>query len=406
MALLPLAHWRTVGRVGGGEPAPWEYRAPEASSLLFGPRAAWYDGARLYVADTGHHRLLVWDGLPGSDGQPPDRVLGQADLSGDRPNAGGDPGPATLHMPVGIWSDGQRLVVADAWNNRVLIWMDPPRRSGQPADLVLGQPDFAHTAPNQGGEPHAGTLHWPFGVSSDGRRLVVADTGNRRVLIWHTFPTQSGAPADQVLGQPDFRSHRENAGGRPGLVGMRWPHACSLAAGRLAVADAGNHRVLLWPRLPGGNGAPAAAVLGQPGPEDTLDNAGGLPAAHTLRFPYGLAAAGDAVWVADTGNSRLLFWDDPWPAAAAGRHGLPAAGVWGQPDFASGGENRWLAMGPDTLNWPFAVQVCGSGLVLVADAGNHRVLALHRASDGKGGEVAPVGPRRAGGRYGWPASLR
>ena len=33
-------------------------------------------------------------------------------------------------------------------------------------------------------------------------RLLVADTANRRVLIWNTLPT-SNRPADAVLGLPD-----------------------------------------------------------------------------------------------------------------------------------------------------------------------------------------------------------
>lgn len=405
MALLPLDCVRVMGRPSPSEPDPWQVKAIQAPGGFFAPRAAWYDGTRLYVADTGHHRVLVWHGFPAQDGEPPHLVLGQRDMAGDQPNAGGTPGPDTLYMPVGLWSDGTRLVVADAWNHRVLIWLQPPVCNGQPADLVLGQPDFRQVQPNRGGSVGPDTLHWPFGIASDGRRLVVADTGNRRVLIWHTFPTANGEPAHQVLGQRDFASHSENAGGRPGLLGMRWPHACALAGDRLAVADAGNHRVLLWPHLPVENGVPAAAVLGQPHPDSTMDNAGGQPGAHTLRFPYGVAAAGSQVWVADTGNSRLLLWDNPWEAAATGQMGTPASGVWGQPDFASNGENRWLAMGPDTLNWPFSVQVCDGGLVLVADTGNHRVLALRPSPHGgRGeGELPATGQRRY--LRMWPQSM-
>ena len=38
---------------------------------------------------------------------------------------------------------------------------------------------------------------------SDGTRLFIADGGNDRVLVFNHIPTQNGAEADIVLGQPD-----------------------------------------------------------------------------------------------------------------------------------------------------------------------------------------------------------
>ncbi len=85
-----------------------------------------------------------------------------------------------------LWSDGRRLVVADAWNHRVLIWHDFPGRHGQEADVVVGQPDFNSNLPNVEGigkAPSAKTLNWPYGVFSDGQSLWIADTGNHRVVF-------------------------------------------------------------------------------------------------------------------------------------------------------------------------------------------------------------------------------
>ncbi len=47
-------------------------------------------------------------------------------------------------------------------------------------------------------------LNFPRYALSDGTRLFVADGGNDRVLIFNTIPTQNGAAADEVLGQPNF----------------------------------------------------------------------------------------------------------------------------------------------------------------------------------------------------------
>src|SRR3984885_14110318 len=70
----------------------------------------------------------------------------------------------------------------------------------QGASLVLGQPDFTST----NYQTSANGMRLPTGVATDGRNLVVADTANNRVLLWKEIPTQIGQPADIVIGQPDF----------------------------------------------------------------------------------------------------------------------------------------------------------------------------------------------------------
>ena len=76
------------------------------------------------------------------------------------------------------------MIVADAWNHRVLIWHSIPTVYGQPADAVVGQENFTNTQPNRAGigaDPGADTLYWPYEVWSQNNCLWIADTGNRRV---------------------------------------------------------------------------------------------------------------------------------------------------------------------------------------------------------------------------------
>ncbi len=47
------------------------------------------------------------------------------------------------------------------------------------------------------------TLAFPRFALSDGKRLYVADSGNDRVLVYETIPTQNAPAADVILGQPD-----------------------------------------------------------------------------------------------------------------------------------------------------------------------------------------------------------
>jgi len=264
-------------------------------------------GGPLAVCDTGHHRLLVWGRVPEADDAPPDLVIGQRDRAGEARNAGGTVGAATLNMPTGIAAGQGVLAVADAWNHRVLLWHGWPSSANRPADIVLGQPDTTSAAANRGlARPRADTLNWCFGVAIDGDRLFVADTGNRRVLVWDGIPTAHGAPADLVLGQADFGCRDLDAGGGAPGVGMAWPHMVAADADRVLVADAGMHRIMVWNRLPGRCGAPCDVVLGQPDHARTDANRLGGPTRASLSQPYGVALTDGRVVVADTGNSRLL----------------------------------------------------------------------------------------------------
>ncbi len=241
-------------------------------------------------------------------------------------NGNGPTSAATLNVPTGVAVGGGLMAEADAWNHRVLLWRGYPRTSHAPADIVLGQEDFASTLANRGSSaPTAATLHWPYGVAIIGERLFVADTGNRRVLVWNAIPQTHGAPADLVLGQKDFETRDDNAGDSVGAGGMRWPHAMAMADNRLFLADAGNNRVMVWNALPTANGAPCDFVLGQTNFAAAEHNASAYnPTAATFNMPYGVAVRDGELLIADTANSRLLGSDED--TLRDGRDGLAPCG--------------------------------------------------------------------------------
>jgi len=116
--------------------------------------------------------------------------------------------------------------------------------SGSTADRVLGQFDFTHVAANL---VDAKGLSTPHAVAIDSsttpNRIYVADAENSRVLGWKNAAAfANGAPADLVIGQPDFISND--------CVGATASSLCTpLAAavdvaGNLYVADSSNSRVL------------------------------------------------------------------------------------------------------------------------------------------------------------------
>jgi hypothetical protein len=351
---------------------------PDASTT-FGPRSACLCGADgpLWIADTGHHRLLGWARRPTRDDQPADWLIGQPDFSREGRNAKGAASATTLNVPTGIARCGQGIAVADAWNHRVLIWHRMPTAHNTPADVVLGQSDFSSTDANRGADtPTAQTLFWPYGLYWDGLHLWVADTGNRRVLMWHSVPREHGAPADLVLGQSGFLSRDENGGGSPDACSMRWPHAIAQAGSRLFITDAGNNRIMIWNAIPAASGAPCDQVLGQRNFADVDHNQSLYwPSDATLHMPYGVAAVGRWCIAADTANSRLIAWPaEDW------RTGASASALTGQVEFNAKGDNAWAPPTRRSLCWPYGISVC-AGLAVVADSGNNRVLVWDLAQE-------------------------
>jgi sugar lactone lactonase YvrE len=257
--------------------------------------------------------------------------------------------------------------------------------SGTTGDRVLGQFDFAHNAANL---VDAKGLSGPNDVAIDSsatpNRVYVADEDNNRVLGWRDAASFSdGAPADLVIGQPDFISSDCLAASNNSLCNPAGVAADG--SGNLYVADYGNSRVLEFTNpftacagaFPCVGGA-ANLVFGQGGDFtssvcdfDTADAASST--AVDLCDPWGVAVdrAGN-VYVADLGNSRVLEYNTPLTTD------VTADKVFGQGgDFTANNCDFDTTDGSSTavdLCNPTGVAVDGSGHLYVADNENNRVL--------------------------------
>src|SRR5579863_6827925 len=69
-------------------------------------------------------------------------------------------------------------------------------------------------------QPRADTLFGPRGACLAARSgpLFVCDTGHHRLLIWKEAPGADHAPADFVIGHPDFNREGRNAKGEIGAA--------------------------------------------------------------------------------------------------------------------------------------------------------------------------------------------
>ena len=213
-----------------------------------------------------------------------------------------------LSSPSGAWSDGETLIVVDQGNHRALVWTSFPTENGQPADLVLGQASFtSNAAPDP---PTASSMSAPTDVVYDGERLYIADSANNRIMGWNGLPTAMNQPADFFVGQPDAVSNVANAGAGPqneSAAGVHIPGAITVAHGSLFVADRVNFRVVVWSPRPDTTGDEADAVLGFGALDGSVD-----PLEGQGFTPRGLGVVGDRLYLSDSnvafGTSRVLVY--------------------------------------------------------------------------------------------------
>ena len=308
---------------------------PEEDTISGPAGVAVIDG-KLYVSDSGNHRVLRWNGLPSEDGEVPGLVLGQDNLECGEANRRGLVGSGSLFFPYSIRSgNDQHVIVADKDNHRVLIWQKIPFNDGWNADVCLGQFGMDEREPNRGDFDNVTpeTLSFPTAAfyHEETGKIFVVDQGNNRVLIWNKLPSNNGVPADLVLGQKDFYSREVNAGmgqKRSDSVGMHFPTDLVYGRKGLFVSDSGNHRVLVWKELPTENGQPADMVIGQNTFAGNHFNRGGGVSDCNLNDPYGMFIDEDLedeedigkLYICDRGNSRVVIWEELPDFSIDGKH--------------------------------------------------------------------------------------
>jgi uncharacterized protein (TIGR03437 family) len=256
-----------------------------------------------------------------------DLVLGQVDFTSS--SAGMGAGGLQSPSAVALGPDAS-IFVADTGNNRVLQFAGGSS-SGNFAKAVFGQPSFNATIPPQ--SISAQTLSAPQGiyVTTSGD-LYVADTGANRVLVFINTENapQAGAAASVVIGQYAFSV----AAASGGANGLSFPRGVALdSIGNIYIVDSGNNRVVIFPSLLSLplTGASASRVIGQGDLNGTAPNwntPDGLPTPEGVYLPGGVwLDRRDTVYVADTGNNRVLQFLKPLTVvnAANPQPGAPVA---------------------------------------------------------------------------------
>jgi sugar lactone lactonase YvrE len=281
------------------------------ANKTYWPNGAWMDGKKLIFADIRNNRVLIYNSIPVSNNASADVVIGQADFTSRSANQGNaSPGANTLSGPYSVSSDGTRLFVADAMNNRVLIYNTIPTSNNASADVVIGQADFTGNNENQGGSIAANTLYTPSGVFTYGGKMYVNDAFNNRVLIFNSIPTANNASANVAVGQADLTSvSNSSIDPKTAQNTLYVPYHAFTDGTRLFVSDYGNSRVLIYDSIPTVSGASANTVIGQPDFTSNSENQGGSAAANTLFQQGSLFYGAGKLFVSDVTNNRVLVYN-------------------------------------------------------------------------------------------------
>lgn len=311
-----------------------EHDQSSATGLCFPEGLTVDGGGDLWVADTANNRLLEYT-TPLTTDVTADLVLGQIDFThnhGNRTKAQGldFPSPAGLYPTLGTAVDAfDDVYVTDFGNNRVLGWRNAGALvNGQPADLVIGQPDFNSYMINHGADsPTAGTLRGPVAVGVDSAgNLYVADYGNNRVLEYtapfsacSSFPCVGG-PANVVFGIDATGKNFTTAGTclAPTATDLCQPAWIAIdTSGNVYISDNGFGRVLEYNNPLGSNppNVTADLVFGIDSTGKNFTARGGPTAklnANGIDSPVGLALdANGNLYVADNQFNRILEFNNP-----------------------------------------------------------------------------------------------
>lgn len=350
------------------------------------------------ISDSALNRVLVF---PPVDTWAPEnpqvqisptasRVIGQSGMAGSQVNQGQpQPNAATLAHPSSTAVAGTDLLVVDTGNNRLLAFPNLGTGTNPQATRLLGQDGFDLNGPNllEGRElatfVNSQTIDGAgiaFDRYSDTPHLYIADTYNNRILGFaDARKVKTGDKADLVIGQVDLLRALVNSPGNdaslPNQLGLYHPAGLAVdASGNLWVADSGNGRVLRYP-APFANPPAAGQQLAANlvlGQTSFTTNVTD-PTARTMSHPFGLGLTSDGgIAVSDVAFNRVLYFRKP--ASGDFQVGQAADLVIGQPDFVTGSQTT----GPARFRAPRHIAIDTDDRLYVADYGNNRLVMFDR----------------------------
>lgn len=254
----------------------------------------------------------------------------------------------------------KKLLLADYNNHRVFIFYTIPTTATQAPDLVIGQTVLT----GKTGGTSATQLLYPSGicVTPDGK-VLIADKGNHRVMIYNSIPTANGIAADLVLAQTNFTTgtsstEASNLYGHQGVTVSN--------TGKLLVGEQHwGSRMLDWNTFPTTNGLAAKVVVGQSGFGVTP-----VTSATQTTVGYGSYPAISPQWVlsiCDALNFRVFLFN-----SIPTSNGAAASTVIGQSTFTTNATGSTATGLRNNVNWGSSV-FTPDGRLIFNDIGKNRI---------------------------------
>jgi sugar lactone lactonase YvrE len=141
------------------------------------------NNTKVWVTDSQNNRVLRFDN-PTANGKTADGVLGQINFTNNLP--GITDSTLFLDGLGFVAADSTgRLYVSDSGNGRIVIFNNAASKTnGASADNVLGQKSFRSDSLNKGNNSFYGSSVYGITVDNTNKSLLVADADNNRVLIF------------------------------------------------------------------------------------------------------------------------------------------------------------------------------------------------------------------------------
>ena len=245
-----------------------------------GPSGITSDGANLYVADAGSKDIRQVVIATGNTTTLAGGTYGNSD------STDGTGATASFGNPSGIASDGSNLYVADMTNHSIRKVVITTGETTTLAGSVAGNAD---STDNTGA---TAKFYYPFGVTTDGTNLYVADQYNhsiRRVVI-ATGETTTLAGT----GSP---GNADSTDGTGSTALFSFPCGITTDGTYLYVADSNNNTIRQVVIATG-----ETTTLAGSGAAGSADGTG---ATATFNYPSGITSDGTNLYVADSNNNTI-----------------------------------------------------------------------------------------------------
>ena len=244
------------------------------SARFNGPTGIVTDGSHLFLTEVGNDTVRALDVGTGS----------VTTIAGSAPGSDGAGSAARFDFPSGIATDGTSLYIADTNGDTI-------RRIAIATGDVATIAGVSGSAGSADGTGSAARFSSPWGIAISGADLYVADMDNhaiRRVeIVTGVVSTVAGAAGSSG-----------NSDGTGGAARFNKPSGIAAQGDYLFVADAENHTIR---RIAIATGE-VSTLAGVPGSYGRTDGIG-----SSARFdnPYGIAALGPDLYVADRDNHAI-----------------------------------------------------------------------------------------------------